>query len=503
LSSITDDRRRERGQVLVLMAGGMVAIFLIVALVYDVGQNLLDRRNQQNSADAAALAGARFLALPACKPVGGVQPACPQAVAAAVDVATRNGYTDGVGGRTVEVLIPPNAESQFPGFPGHIQVVLGSTRGSFFTGVVGIVSQHVATIAVAANIDDFSLPFALLALNETACGSGHITGTGVININADIQVNSTCDSSGALQIGGSGATINAATAKCSATGTIKVNSGTLNCTRQEGVEPQLFPAIGGPALQPTPATPTVTGGITSGTPRNKWTVGDTCPGQGVQQATIAVPKQCKIQSTNTAVAAVNLKPGTYPGGLLLTQAPGDAQLSVYMEPGIYYIGGGGFEVQGNIVLRSVEVGGSTFDLSSPTMGVLIYNTDDPQYHDACLAGTAGGVQCIRAVDFNTGPSSDVDLRGDKIDTAFKNLLLFQDAFASSQPPISMEGHSSQTLAGTIYIPEALLKYTGNGTGEILNTQVICDSFQVSGGGELSIDYDASAVYQFKGAGLVQ
>lgn len=482
------------------MAGGLITIMLFAALVFDVGQNLLDRRNQQNSADAAALAGARFLARPECKPAGGVQPPCLEAEAAALDVATRNGYTDGVDSRTVVVHIPPTKQSQFSGFPGHIEVVLGSSRGSFFTGVIGIVTQQVATLAVAANIQDFSLPFALLALNPTECGAVHITGNGTININADIQVNSSCDTSGALQIGGSGATVNAATAKCSATGTIKVNSGTLNCTRQEGVEPQLFPAIGGPAVQPTPAAPTLTGGTTTG-PQNKRTISNTCPGQGALAATLAIPQQCKIQSSNTAVAGVHLKPGTYPGGLLLTQAPGDAQLSVYLEPGIYYIAGGGFEVKGRIVLRSVEVGGTTFDLSSTTMGVLIYNTDDPPFHDACVAG--GGVGCIKAIDFATATGADVDLRGIKIDTAFRNLLLFQDPNASGQPPLSMEGHSSQTLSGTIYLPEAEFAYHGNGEGVALQAQIIADTFTVTGNGVLDINYDASAVYQFKGIGLVQ
>ena len=486
-----------------LMAGGMVAVMIIAAVVFDVGQNLLDRRNQQNAADAAALAGARFLALPGCKPVGGVQPWCQEAADAAAEVATANGYTDGVGGRTVDIFIPPNTQSQFPGFPGHMQVVLGGSRGSFFAGVMGNVTQHVATLAVAANIEDFSLPFALLALNETECGAVHITGNGTININADIQVNSNCTGSGAFQIGGSGATVNALSATCSATGTIKVNSGSLNCDRQEGVDPQLFPAIAGPGTQPIPATPTVTGGITSG-PRNKWTVGENCPGQGPTAATLATPATCKIQSGKPDPAGVHLHPGTYPGGLLLTQAPGDAQLSVYMEPGIYYIAGGGLEVQGNIVLRSVDVGGTTFDLGSATMGVLIYNSDDPQYHDACVIGSGAPANaCIETMDFQTGPTSDVDLRGDKIDTAFKNLLLFQDPNASSQPPVSMEGHSSQTFIGTIYLPEANFSYSGNGAGEALNAQIIVDTLDVTGGGTLDINYDASTVYQFKGIGLVQ
>ena len=67
MSSTID--RRERGQVLVLFAGGLVGILAIAALVFDVGQNLLERREQQNASDAAALAGARWLVEPGCKAV--------------------------------------------------------------------------------------------------------------------------------------------------------------------------------------------------------------------------------------------------------------------------------------------------------------------------------------------------------------------------------------------------------------------------------------------------
>lgn len=475
------------------MAGGMVTILLIAALVYDVGQNLLDRRTQQNGADAAALAGARFLTLPTCKPVGGVQPACPEAEAAAIAVASENGYTNGVDGRTVQVKIPPDSQSQYAGFPGHIQVVLGSTRGSFFAGVMGSATQQVATLAVAANIEDFSLPFALLALNESNCKAGHITGTGVININADIMVNSDCDTSGALAVDGSGATVNASSATCSTAGTIVVNTGTLNCARQENAEPQFFLTIGGPAVQPTPLPPDITG-----TGSN--TIPNGCPGSATP-ATQASPTGCKLQYNSDK--EIRIYPGTYWGGLELREGGSNPNVRVYMEPGIYYFAGGGFNVVGDIVVRTVDAGGMTFDVSSTTMGVLIYNTDDPGFRDACLAGTVSGNMCIGAINFQTTTDSDIDLRGDKIDEAFKNLLLFQDPNASSQPAISAEGHSTQTLIGTIYVPEALFKYSGNGTGEVLNTQIVCDEFDVKGGGELNINYDPGSVYQFQGIGLVQ
>ena len=47
--STTDRRPAERGQILVIFAGGFLLICLIAALVFDVGQNLLDRRAEQNA----------------------------------------------------------------------------------------------------------------------------------------------------------------------------------------------------------------------------------------------------------------------------------------------------------------------------------------------------------------------------------------------------------------------------------------------------------------------
>ena len=59
--SSTTDARRERGQILVLFAGAIVVLLIVAALAFDVGMILVERRDQQNAADAAALAGARYV----------------------------------------------------------------------------------------------------------------------------------------------------------------------------------------------------------------------------------------------------------------------------------------------------------------------------------------------------------------------------------------------------------------------------------------------------------
>ena len=57
-------RRRsgERGQVLPLMAGGLVALLLFVGLVIDTGVAFQSRRAAQNVSDLSAMAGTRIIA---------------------------------------------------------------------------------------------------------------------------------------------------------------------------------------------------------------------------------------------------------------------------------------------------------------------------------------------------------------------------------------------------------------------------------------------------------
>jgi hypothetical protein len=52
----------QRGQVIVLFAGGLIVVVLLVGLVVDGGYGLAQRRASQNAADFAALAGARVVA---------------------------------------------------------------------------------------------------------------------------------------------------------------------------------------------------------------------------------------------------------------------------------------------------------------------------------------------------------------------------------------------------------------------------------------------------------
>ncbi len=88
---------REHGQILVIFALALVVMIGMVGLVLDGGGAFAQRRDEQNAADLAALAGANaYLNTP-----GNVATRTAAAQAAAVASASSNGYTDGVNGVVV------------------------------------------------------------------------------------------------------------------------------------------------------------------------------------------------------------------------------------------------------------------------------------------------------------------------------------------------------------------------------------------------------------------
>ena len=68
--------------------------------------------------------------------------------------------------------------------------------------------------------------------------------------------------------------------------------------------------------------------------------------------------------------------------------------------------------------------------------------------------------------------------------------------------MAIEGSSTTILSG-IYLPKADFIFTGNGETEVLDSQVICDEFEMGGNGNVSITYDPNAAIKISAIGLVQ
>ena len=466
--SSTTNRDGERGQVLVLFAGGLLALLLVAALAFDVGSMLVNRRDEQNAADAAALAGARYVL---DDPVA--------AEAAARNIALMNGYDDADPTEYVTVHIPA-IHGRYVGLPGFIEVEVGSTRPSIFAGVVGRTTWPTGAMAVATNSQNLTFPFSMLALNPTACKAIQVSGGGVVEAHANVQSNSNGSGCTGADVGvgfsrSGGSTINvvAPDATCRVVGLLQdQGSGSMTCTKVERSFALPDPLRNLPApTKPALAAPMVYAG--TGTPP---TIPANCPG-GSPAPNEASPQMCKIPPTGGAANIPwILYPGLYPGGLEV-----DKGRTAYLMPGIYWIGGGGLTVKGGASIVSI---GTTTDAKPDVTtapcalattpdtlcgGVMIYNSK--------LPGAPGGAFTLDGSGA-TMKLASLDLPTSDPNAIYNTMVIYQDRTVTS--PVTLNGSASSTnVEGIIYVPAAQNKLNGN-SGTLIVDQVIADTYLVDG-----------------------
>lgn len=124
----------ERGQALILIAAGILAMVLIVGLGVDVGNAFSDRRRAQNAADTAAMTAALAFVT-----------GDPQWIAAGQSIAAANGYSSGV-----EIIRPPTS-GYYAGNTDYIEVQIVSTVPTTFSRVFNIteITNRVRAVAHA------------------------------------------------------------------------------------------------------------------------------------------------------------------------------------------------------------------------------------------------------------------------------------------------------------------------------------------------------------------
>lgn len=138
---------RERGQLLVIFALALVAVIGMVGLIIDGGDTFLQRRDQQNVADAAAMAAGYAS-------VNGQSPD-----AAAQSVAAANGYVNGQDGTTISVSVGA----------GTITVDVSRPHRNYFSGLLGFASWGVsATATVRAGVPNGAYGAMPLIFNQKA-----------------------------------------------------------------------------------------------------------------------------------------------------------------------------------------------------------------------------------------------------------------------------------------------------------------------------------------------
>jgi hypothetical protein len=432
----------------------------VAALAFDVGMMLVERRDQQNAADAAALAGARFVLTDENA-----------ARAAARQLGIDNGFDDADPNEVVNIYIPA-IHGRYAGLPGFIEVQIEATRPSVFGGIIGKAAWPVGAFAVATNDNNLNFPFSMIALNESACKAIHVSGGGIVEAYANIQSNSTgadCpppDAIGFSRTGTSTLNVIAPDATCRAVGDIQDQGvGTMTCTKA----PDSF-ALPDPLRDlPAPAKPGLASAMVfagTGTPP---AIPKDCPG-GTPAPEETSPTTCKIPATGgPANHAWILYPGLYPGGIEV-----DADRTVYLMPGIYWIGGGGLVVKGEASIVSIETetdANADVTLATWGGGVLIYNSELPGAPGDDIHLNGGGAT-IRLKAFQVAA-------GDP-DEIYNDIVIFQDRNVTTT--VTLNGSDSTTeVEGMVYVPEGQIKLNGDG-GTLIVDQIIADTYLIDGGG---------------------
>jgi hypothetical protein len=494
LSSTRD--QSDLGQVLAIFALSLTAILLAGALAFDGGVMFVERRDQQNAADAAAIAGARYL-------TGSIASARSAAEAAARAIADANGFRNGDGDIFVDVNIPPR-NGTHRGLNGYIEVEITNNRPSVFAGVMGVFDWDVSARAVARNSDASGGDFTVLALDPEGCNAFKVTGSGNVKSRGDIQVNSTCPN-GAMTSGGGGditiLSLDTMGGACSVVGpgpnSIAVNGGgSISCVRNMGAS-----AIDDPLVDlPPPAMPGLPDEpeLLQGEPSKGIPAG--CPG-GSNAATLDSPRECAFQNNTYVGTTWLLHPGLYPGGLDLSTG------TFHLAPGIYYIGGGGLSAGGKdaTVLTSDGIGGLDFD-GSANRGVMFYNTDLDNDMDSCgddwkPISLNGGYADFEMLPFRLDKSDP--------DSIYNNIVIYNDRACPTDPALKSVtlngGGSNFELRGVVYSPRGEVYVNGNSaTVEFTLDQVIAYKYTLNGnGGSILARNDGEYRYEMRAVGLIE
>ena len=542
-----------RGQVLLLVAFGVVVLIGVAALAIDLGFSWMLRRQEQNAADPAALAAARFISDP--DPVTGLQsfdetPGSP-GWNAACHYVRANGFFSAAntacdaslesdGTRMVLNYPPDSSAGDFSGQPGMVQVIVWAEHDSFFGRIYGQTRATVSTGAVAARQRGNTNSNSLVALKPDGCATAKVHGTGTIQIypapgytgdGGYVQINSDCgsdtsddncqtSSQGALDIAG-GSILSAP--KVNVYGGCKGTNTEPECPVPPGACPASGPLdeaarqVGDPlsGLRFPPwdtSLPGATCGITAAATTAVGSEGCGDTGGRIPWAD-SPPAACP--GIPAGFTCVELDPGVYYGGWDIGK-----KIVVTLKPGIYIIAGGGIKIGSSGTLDSLAGG------ASPAP-ILIYNTDNPLYADACPG--AGARKCQDSLDLTA--QADLMLAGLLADQPcppvtttggcpFGGMLIWYDG-RGSQPTnensscaggaacINIEGGGTLFISGTIYAPRAHVVILGNvatncelSPTQVAAVQIISWTWDLGGTGDLCMPYDPTKLYKLTSQGLV-
>ena len=533
MNDMAQYRQGQRGQILIITAASMFVLLAVAALVVDLGFSWILHRQEQNAADPAALAAARFIRDQ--DPVTGnqgfnsasaFQAACHYAIENKIFDASNPGCVTALdpNGAVLTVNHPPDATSMsFVGHTGHVQVKISVNRDTFFARILGVNRVTVSAQAVAARVLGAANTHSLVALNPDDCSTGEVQGNALVHIypkpgysgaGGFVQVNSDCGSptsdddcgtsggGGAMDING---TADLYATKVNVHGSCKGSADEPHGVLDEAATAVADPLMGLSFPRIAPGTPGARcGGSTAPQTMTSGNASKGCGGHtSVDWADAACPPPASGQ-------CVTLDPGVYYGGWTI-----DNNLSVTLRPGIYVIAGGGIRFIGSSQLTSLDGSG----VAAP---VLIYNTDNP-------TAPCPGLQhhCQDDLNLKANNLQIAGLRPDMpcppITTTggcpYGGMVIWDDPAGdlgrTASGLIHVEGNAALFISGTIYAPRSEVEFFGTSSQNTLTqecpvtathiaaVQVISWEWSFGGGGDICMPYDPADLYKINRRGLVE
>lgn len=390
--------RDESGAIAVLVALVSASLFMVAALVVDLGLARDTRRQSQNAADASALAAANALYPGSvCKaPVGALPPCLQDAVDVAqsyaatnfgVTVADWNGCTDSGHyfvpvGSTPCISFADNANLPSSTQPTKVRVIMPTRAVTTGFGVVAGV-QHVAISSAARGV-----------VSGGIAGKCSLCFLGPVNaINADFTVSGgSIEVNGDLSAGPNGV--------WTASGTVGV-VGTVSGGQFPGGSPAKVDAFDDPWKAATNVPPAVTG----------------------------AKKSAPACSTGGKKGESGSGPGVY----------GDFEIpneACTLDPGLYVVTGA-WTMKNNTDLIGTGV-------------TLYFTCGSPTSTHVCASGEAGGsLDAKNGVVHLSAPTSG----------ATTGLAIVYDR--ENTKNLGLQGNGDTGITGAVYAPKAKLDFNGN------------------------------------------
>jgi hypothetical protein len=443
--------RNSRGFVGITTALVITGMLAFTGLVFDVGYIQWSKMNLQTAADAAAMGGLRELELGNATTI----------VAAGLNDAALNGFTNGSGNTAVTINNPPLSGS-YAGDPRAVEAIVSRRIPTFFMMILGANSLQISARAVGRTTSSAgSIGGCIFALDSNARRSFQIAGAPSTFTACSILVNSTDDEG--FEMEGSEVLHLGSHAKVGVYGGWQLNGQSV-----------IDDAMNRPT-NPIKLTSRVNDPL----------------------ASLPVPSPGPVVSTRPASYDMNnkpvddtLQPGVYCGGLTINNTGG---VQFRMSAGTYIIAGGGLRFQSQARIDA-------------TAGVTIYNTAANAAHMWGCDGSASYAPVT--IDGQAMLKMKAPVSG-----TFTGIAFFEDrdrAVTGSNPnsnPNKIVGGSSTWIDGALYFKNTQLQFSGtNSSGGYM--VIVADMVQINGNSSFGNNYstlNASNYFapQSTGGGLTE